>query len=118
MTIRYAHTNIIAADWRKLVAFYEQVFDCVPVPPQRSQSAPWLAEGTGVQNAALEGMHLRLPGHGENGPTLEIYSYQQMEGNLPSVPNRKGLGHLAFVVDDVAAKLAEIEAKGGRDDVA
>lgn len=114
MTVRYAHTNIIAADWRKLAAFYETVFACVPVPPQRSQSAEWLAKGTGVPNAALEGIHLRLPGHGEAGPTLEIYSYSEIESNLKPVPNRKGLGHLAFVVDDVDAKLAEVVAHGGR----
>ncbi len=27
MDIRYAHTNIVAQDWRSLVRFYEEVLD-------------------------------------------------------------------------------------------
>ena len=27
---RYAHTNLIARDWRRLVDFYQTVFGCVP----------------------------------------------------------------------------------------
>jgi predicted enzyme related to lactoylglutathione lyase len=114
MTIKYVHTNIISRDWRRLVVFYENVFGCEPVPPQRSQSGEWLDRGTGVKGAQLEGMHLRLPGHGENGPTLEIYQYATLEDNLPPVPNRVGLGHLAFSVDNVEAALTKVVAEGGR----
>ncbi len=114
MGTRYAHTNIIAADWRKLVTFYEAVFDCVFVPPERKQSGQWLANGTGVKDAALNGVHLRLPGYEKDGPTLEIYSYGQMEEKLPAAANRKGLGHLAFSVDDVAAIVDQVLAHGGQ----
>jgi predicted enzyme related to lactoylglutathione lyase len=114
MTIKYVHTNIISRDWRKLVRFYQNVFACEPVPPRRSQSGEWLDRGTGVKGAQLEGMHLRLPGHGENGPTLEIYQYATTEDNLPPVPNRAGLGHLAFSVDDVEEALAQVVAEGGK----
>lgn len=114
MAVRYAHTNIVAEDWRRLADFYRSVFDCRDVPPQRDQSGGWLERGTGVSGAALQGVHLRLPGHGEDGPTLEIYTYTRMEDRLASEANRKGLGHLAFAVDDVAAKLLEVIAKGGR----
>jgi predicted enzyme related to lactoylglutathione lyase len=31
---RYVHTNLIARDWRKLAAFYQLVFGCLPVPPE------------------------------------------------------------------------------------
>ncbi len=113
--IKYAHTNIIAEDWRKLMQFYIDVFACVPVPPQRDQSGDWLSQGTGVPNAALEGMHLRLPGHGEDGPTLEIYSYGTMLDKPESAANRKGIGHLAFLVDDVPAIRTAVLEYGGRD---
>lgn len=115
MSITYAHTNIIAEDWQRLARFYEEVLGCVPVPPQRQQAGDWLSKGTGVPNAALEGMHLRLPGHGDNGPTLEIYQYRHMEERPAPAANRKGLGHLAFAVDDVAAMRNQILAYGGRD---
>ena len=111
--IRYAHTNIIAQDWRSLVDFYVEVFDCVPVPPQRDQRERWLEQATGVKNAALEGMHLRLPGHGDTGPTLEIYQYQEDLPKDDPAANRQGLGHLAFEVDNVEGKLQELLDAGG-----
>jgi predicted enzyme related to lactoylglutathione lyase len=114
MGIRYAHTNIISVSWRELARFYETVFDCVPVPPERAQSGAWLETGTGVPGAELAGMHLRLPGHGDNGPTLEIYQFKAMDEKPDPAPNRKGFGHMAFAVDDVDAKLAEVIANGGR----
>ena len=30
---------------------------------------------TGVKDSHITGVHLRLPGHGDTGPTLEIFSY-------------------------------------------
>ena len=98
---RYAHTNIIASDWRRLVQFYTDVFGCEFVPPERNQSGAWLEEGTGVKDAALEGRHLRLPGHGNDGPTLEIYSYKVSETKPEARANRQGFGHIAFEVSEV-----------------
>lgn len=114
MGIKYVHTNIIAEDWQKLVRFYEDVFGCSYLPPQRNLSGDWLAKGTGVPGAALEGKHLRLPGFDEHGPTLEIFSYTQMEEKPPPSANRMGLGHLAFSVDDVSEILEKVIAKGGK----
>lgn len=101
MKIRYAHTNIVARDWELLADFYIRVFDCKPKPPKRNQSGAWLEKGTGVRDAALEGMHLALPGYGDDGPTLEVYQYKQVIDSQKSGPNSKGLGHLAFEVHNV-----------------
>lgn len=114
MGTKYVHTNIIADDWKRLADFYQNVFDCHPVPPERNQSGAWLERGTGVKDAALRGVHLRLPGHGERGPTLEIYSYAEMKDKPPSAANRQGLGHLAFLVDDVEAVKEKVLAQGGK----
>lgn len=113
MSVRYAHTNIISADWRRLVEFYEIVFGCERVPPERRLSGDWLARATGVPHAQLEGAHLRLPGHGPHGPTLEIFSYNYMVDRLPAASNRLGFGHLAFAVDDVAEVVRLALAAGG-----
>ncbi len=110
----FAHVNIVAADWRRLAEFYEQVFDCTPVPPRRRQKAPWLARCTGVEGAALEGVHLRLPGGGgESGPTLELFTYGESLEAPPARANRRGLAHLAFRVDDVTATLERVIVSGG-----
>lgn len=113
MPVRYAHTNIIAQDWRALAQFYEAVFDCVRLEPERQQAGSWLERATGVAGAALEGVHLRLPSHSDTGPTLEIFSYREMlEKPLPHA-NRQGLGHLAFAVDDVEEVFRKVLEAGG-----
>ena len=112
--MRYAHTNIIAKDWKKLVDFYTGVFECVLKPPVRNQSGDWLAKGTGVPNAALQGAHLLLPGHGEAGPTLEIYQYSDFHDQEALMPNHRGFGHLAFEVDSVHQTLRKMVENGGQ----
>jgi len=110
---RYVHTNLIARDWRTLARFYEVVFGCELVPPQRKFAGPDLEVGTGVPNAAIEGVHLRLPGHGPSGPTIEIFSYSQYLDHLPPVANRLGFAHIAFAVPSVPAARDEVLAAGG-----
>ncbi len=109
----FGHVNIVASDWRLLSRFYQEVFGCRPVPPVRRLSGSRLEAGTGVPGAELEGEHLRLPGHGPDGPTLEIFSYSRMLEKPTAVANRRGLAHLAFQVDDVAASLERLLSRGG-----
>ncbi len=111
---RYVHTNLIARDWRQLAAFYQDLFGCEPVPPERDYRGPDLDAGTGLKGAHLTGVHLRLPGYGEDGPTLEILHYDELEPGLPTAVNRPGFAHIAFEVPDVpAAREAVIAAGGG-----
>jgi len=120
--MRYAHTNIAARDWKKLSKFYIRVFDCTIKPPERKLSGDWLDQGTGLSKAELEGVHLLLPGHGDNGPTLEIFSYKVLHECEPVMANYTGFTHIAFEVEDVekifgkalksgASKLGEITEK-------
>jgi predicted enzyme related to lactoylglutathione lyase len=114
MECSFAHVNICAADWRRLSRFYQDVFGCVPVPPQRDLSGPWLDAATGVRNAHLWGEHLLLPGFGKDGPTLEIFSYKEMLDKPSAAANRVGLGHTAFQTSDVPGLLEKVIAHGGR----
>jgi catechol 2,3-dioxygenase-like lactoylglutathione lyase family enzyme len=110
---RYVHTNLIARDWRRLATFYTDVFGCVLVPPERNYSGPVLEAGSGVPDSSLQGVHLRLPGNGPDGPTLEIFTYSKLEpGPLPAV-NRPGFGHLAFQVPSVVEASARVIQGGG-----
>jgi len=110
---RYAHTNLIARDWRRLAAFYVEHFGCSAVPPERNFSGPDLEAGTAIPGAALSGVHLRLPGHGDDGPTLEVFTYSEVAESLPPRVNRAGYGHLAFQVDSVADARGKVVAAGG-----
>ena len=112
--MKYSHTNLVAQDWRRLADFYIKVFSCTPVPPERDLSGEWLDEATSLQGARIRGVHLRLPGHGEAGPTLEVFQYgEETEAESPA-PNRPGYGHIAFAVDDVEATKEAVLAMGGR----
>lgn len=121
MTIsaRFVHTNLVAKDWHRLARFYEQVFDCTPVPPERDLSGQWLDEATGLPGAHIRGIHLRLPGYGDAGPTLEVFQYDVEEDGLAPLrtlqvrANRLGFGHVAFAVDDVEATRQAVLAAGG-----
>ena len=111
---RYGHTNLIARDWRRLASFYEELFGCAVVAPERHYGGPTLEAGTGVRGATVHGVHLRLPGHGGDGPTLEIYTYSVEADGPPPVVNRPGFGHIAFQVDSVEEARREVLAAGGR----
>jgi predicted enzyme related to lactoylglutathione lyase len=110
---RFVHVNIVAQDWRRLARFYEQVLGCRPVPPERSLSGRWLEEGTGVPGAEIRGIHLRLPGYGGDGPTLEIFEYSSQEGRAGTAINRPGFAHIAFAVEDVERARQAVLAAGG-----
>jgi predicted enzyme related to lactoylglutathione lyase len=110
---RFGHVNIIARDWRRLADFYERVLGCIPVPPERNLGGPEVAAATGVTDAAFQGMHLRLPGGGPSGPTLEIFQYEPSIDGQPTAANRPGFGHVAFAVPDVPAALDAFVANGG-----
>jgi glyoxylase I family protein len=113
MPTRFAHTNLVAKDWRRLAAFYREVFGCVPVPPERDLSGEWVDRVTGIRGAQISGMHLRLPGFGDEGPTLEIFQYGTMPEHPPVKPNTPGFSHIAFAVHDVAAAAQAALDHGG-----
>jgi predicted enzyme related to lactoylglutathione lyase len=115
ISAKYVHTNLIARDWHKLADFYESVFGCEPVPPERDYAGADLERGTSVEGARLRGVHLRLPGLGPDGPTLEIYEYSAEEDALPTAANRPGFAHIAFAVPDVAAAREQVLDAGGRE---
>jgi predicted enzyme related to lactoylglutathione lyase len=111
---RFAHTNLIAKDWHLLAGFYQNLFGCVPVPPERDLHGERLEAGTGLPDAHLRGMHLRLPGYGAEGPTLEIFSYDALADSGVKAVNRPGFAHIAFQVEDVLTARQEVLAAGGK----
>jgi len=110
---RFGHVNVTGADWRRLAAFYTALLGCELVPPERDYRSADLDAATGIAGAHLTGAHLRLPGHGPNGPTIEIYQYDAVEPGLGPRVDRAGWGHIAFQVPDVPAAVAAVVAAGG-----
>lgn len=115
MPTRYAHVNIMAADWQRLADFYETVFDCEPVSSERDHHGPHIDALTADPGQRFRGRHLRVPGHGADGPTIEIFTPSTAGNDSPKRLTRPGFSHVAFEVDDVDAKRAQIKELGGED---
>lgn len=69
----------------------------------------------GLAEARVRGIHLHLPGCGDDGPTLELFALEAPETAEADerAVNRPGLMHLAFTVDDIHATLDRLLEAGG-----
>jgi catechol 2,3-dioxygenase-like lactoylglutathione lyase family enzyme len=110
---RFGHVNVTGHDWRALADFYGEVFGMVQVGPERDIRSDDLDRATGLTDAHLTGAHFRLPGGGDDGPTLEIYQYDEIEAASPPAVARPGWGHIAIQVPDVDGARAAVMAAGG-----
>jgi catechol 2,3-dioxygenase-like lactoylglutathione lyase family enzyme len=110
---RFGHVNVTSRDWRRLATFYTEVFGCELVPPERDIRSADLDAATGLHDAHLTGAHLRLPGYGAAGPTIEIFSYDELQPNPGTEVARAGWGHIAFQVPNVPAAVEAVQAAGG-----
>ncbi len=113
MNAKYVHTNLVARDWRSLVKFYVDVFGCKPKPPERDLKGEWLDNVTSVHDAHIRGIHLILPGYGDEGPTLEIFQYSDPPMSDVHAINRPGFTHIAFAVENVVGALNDVVQNGG-----
>ena len=110
--IKFAHTNIIADDWEKLSQFYQDVFLCEPVYPERDLKGDWIDQATALKDTHIKGIHLRLPGLGDSGPTIEIFQYNKINDRKKTI-NTSGFSHIAFLVHDLNKILYNIIENGG-----
>jgi catechol 2,3-dioxygenase-like lactoylglutathione lyase family enzyme len=111
---RFGHVNVTSRDWRRLADFYREVFGMEQAGPERDISGTDLDRATGLTGAHLRGAHLRLPGGGDDGPTLEIFSYDTMAPDPgTATPHRAGWGHIAIMVPDVPVAQEAVVAGGG-----
>jgi catechol 2,3-dioxygenase-like lactoylglutathione lyase family enzyme len=91
-----------------------------PYAHETEKKKAWEAGWEGAEiDAALKRRSIcseerwRFPGHGKEGPTLEIFQYNREEAGPRPAINRPGLAHLAFAVEDVAAAQAAVVSAGG-----
>ena len=110
--MKYTHTNLVAHDWRRLADFYIKIFDCQPVPPERDLKGEWLDKALNLKDTHITGIHLKLPGY-TDGPTLEIFQYNETANSIKPYPNTPGYGHIAFSVPNVQETANKIIEMGG-----
>ena len=104
------HVGITVADLDRGIDFYHGVLGLdFLTEPSPVFDAPSLGPAVGVPGAALRQVCLAL------GDTiLELLEYLKPSSPVPSPLPQNALGaqHVAFLVDDIDAKKAELESKG------
>lgn len=105
------HLNIVCANLEATATFYEQVFGM-----RRGFSAvlqgEWIESVTGLPGAHAECLFLETP---EGGARLELIQYLTPSGAAygnNSLPNTRGLRHVAFEVDDMQSLLERLRNLG------
>lgn len=108
--VRFDQTKFLSRDPESLAAFYEEALDCVTVVPFQEVDQE-VSKAVGVPEATVSLTILRLPGRGDRGPVLELYS---VDGPRPDGWNyQPGQGQIAFEVDDLEASIGKVVAAGG-----
>lgn len=103
--------KFLARDPQALADFYEQALGCETVVPLLNVDGDAVARAVGVPGADIALTVLRLPGRGEHGPVLELYS---VSGDLPEDWHyQPGQGQLAFEVDDLESAMGRVGGAGG-----
>lgn len=104
------HVGITVKDLDASVRFYHDVLGL----PLTQEPSPWfdspaLGPAVGVPGAELRQISLQL-----GSTTIELLEYRNppSETTAPIASNNIGASHVAFLVDDIHAKKAELEAKG------
>ena len=104
------HVGITVKDLDASIRFYHDVLGL----EFSNEPSPWfdgeeLGRGVGVPGAALRQVSLLL-----GDTTLELLEYKSppSKTSAPLDSNCLGASHVAFVVDDIETKKAELEEKG------
>ena len=104
------HVGITVKDLDASIRFYHDVLGL----PFVNEPSPWF-EGEGLGPAVgVAGAALRQVSLGLGETILELLEYRSppSETAAPLASNNQGASHVAFFVDDIEAKKAELEAKG------
>lgn len=109
--MRFDQVKFLARDAGALASFYEEALGCeIVVPPQDVDDA--MSRAVGVPDAVVKLTVLRLPGRGEHGPVLELYS---VNGDRPPDWHyQPGQGQLAFEVEDIEQAMGRVGGAGGQ----
>lgn len=109
--VRFDQTKFLARDPGSLAGFYEDALGCVTVVPLQEVPDDAVPRAFGVPDASISLTVLRLPGRGDRGPVLELYS---VTGERPREWHyQPGQGQIAFEVDDLESSIAAVLSAGG-----
>jgi catechol 2,3-dioxygenase-like lactoylglutathione lyase family enzyme len=105
-----SHVGITVRDLDASIYFYHDLLGLeICTEPSPWFEGPELGHGVGVPGAALRQVCLRIS---ETMLELLEYSAPESQTERPLLSHSVGASHVAFCVDDIAAKKAELESHG------
>jgi glyoxylase I family protein len=108
--VRFDQVKFLCSDVEGLAVFYQEALDCEVVVPALTTDEV-VSHGVGAPDATVTLSTLRLPGRGDRGPVLELYS---VEGPVPDDWSyHPGSGQIALEVDDLELAIGRVIAAGG-----
>ena len=106
------HTGVTVSSLDTAIPFYRDVLGLKLVKgPSDTNSGDALSEGVGVPGAAIR---VAMFDAGDGSLSLELLEYLSPPSPIdePMPPNALGAAHLAFRVEDIETKVAELSQKG------
>lgn len=108
------HVNIVVADIERAVRFYSEVLGLTRGFEKTLEGA-WIDRVTGVPAARAFCVFMEAGRESDGKPRtrLELLQFITPEGAAPaenSLPNTRGIRHLAFNVDDLDALIEKLHA--------
>jgi catechol 2,3-dioxygenase-like lactoylglutathione lyase family enzyme len=110
------HTGLTVSDLDRSIAFYRDLLG-LELIARWDSSQPYLRAIVAYPDAELRIALLRLPQEGDGAPGhhIELLEYRRPRGARGDANTfNPGNGHVAFMVTDIEATYAELQAKGVR----
>ncbi|MCG8535434.1 MAG: VOC family protein [Pseudomonadales bacterium] len=111
--IRFIHVNINSPNWSKTAAFYQSAFSAQPTGFTRDYEGAYISALTGVPGAAVQGIHIALPGYSKGGPTFEVFTYNQPSHREPLGNEDIGRVRTEFITSNLALVVGRVKSAGG-----
>lgn len=107
---RFVHTGVVVDDLDAATGFFTLLgLDCGS--PFRA-SGEWVERIVGLPGMEVEGVMVRTPDGTDALELVKFHAPAAEPDPQPAPPNRRGIRHIAFAVDDMAATVAELRTAG------
>jgi len=104
------HVGIVVDDLTDATAFFLELG--LQVEGQARVEGEWAGKVIGLDDARSDIVMLRTP---DGSASIELSKFLAPEAESDAVPapvNRRGIRHLAFLVDDLSGMVARLQARG------
>jgi catechol 2,3-dioxygenase-like lactoylglutathione lyase family enzyme len=107
---RFVHTGVVVDDLTTVVEFFTSLgLEC---SEPFAAGGEWVERIVGLPAVRVEGVMVRTP---DGTDALELVKFHEPAAepdDQPAPPNRRGIRHLAFAVDDLSAVVDRLRTAG------